>query len=321
MENTLFASQEFHPSYYHQHMSQLQYCSLQSLGHFDQLRKESAARVFSEEVLQQFAVFNSAEVAINMKKSGDEREYGLLPSCSNVNGNVHPGQENIRIEIRSQKISTHTPYSDGYQWRKYGEKKISGSRFPRSYYRCTYRQDKGCQATKQVQQQGHSDPPLFLVTYKGEHTCNAVSTANDQHPQHMLQCHQLNKDYYYSQPDHHYNYNPSFFLNVDNSISSNPKFETATAPHMMIDSHSPAPEMPFCVHFEQPKGFVNGSDDSAASGAAINPNLTADSTFSDEINFQENWSPSSQELDISEMMMMDSVGFDFDNILELFQIF
>ncbi|KAG8088795.1 hypothetical protein GUJ93_ZPchr0011g28817 [Zizania palustris] len=72
---------------------------------------------------------------------------------------------------------TTVPYEDGYQWRKYGEKKIQGTSFTRSYFRCTYRDDKGCQATKQIQQKDNSDPPMFQVKYTKEHTCNFCTTA------------------------------------------------------------------------------------------------------------------------------------------------
>lgn len=34
---------------------------------------------------------------------------------------------------------------DGYHWRKYGEKHVKGSSWPRSYYRCSH---PGCQAKK-----------------------------------------------------------------------------------------------------------------------------------------------------------------------------
>ncbi|KAG2332338.1 hypothetical protein Bca52824_003518 [Brassica carinata] len=60
---------------------------------------------------------------------------------------------------------------DKYAWRKYGQKQILNSKFPRSYFRCTHKPTQGCQATKQVQKQEH-DPNLFQITYIGHHTCN-----------------------------------------------------------------------------------------------------------------------------------------------------
>ncbi|KAL5205717.1 hypothetical protein ABZP36_033926 [Zizania latifolia] len=81
-----------------------------------------------------------------------------------------------RREERTWTTDTYAPYDDGHQWRKYGEKKLSNSNFPRFYYRCTYKNDMKCPATKQVQQKGAtSDPPLFSVTYFNHHTCNGSS--------------------------------------------------------------------------------------------------------------------------------------------------
>ncbi|KAG8050784.1 hypothetical protein GUJ93_ZPchr0009g715 [Zizania palustris] len=81
-----------------------------------------------------------------------------------------------RREERTWTTDTYAPYDDGHQWRKYGEKKLSNSNFPRFYYRCTYKNDMKCPATKQVQQKGlTSDPPLFSVTYFNHHTCNGSS--------------------------------------------------------------------------------------------------------------------------------------------------
>ncbi|GJN28465.1 hypothetical protein PR202_gb16592 [Eleusine coracana subsp. coracana] len=64
-------------------------------------------------------------------------------------------------------------YDDGYEWRKYGEKKINGANFTKCYFRCTYKDDKGCLATKYVQQKDNTDPPVFQVTYNNDHTCNS----------------------------------------------------------------------------------------------------------------------------------------------------
>ncbi|KAI4319982.1 hypothetical protein MLD38_033512 [Melastoma candidum] len=63
---------------------------------------------------------------------------------------------------------------DGLNWRKYGQKDILGARFPRGYYRCTYKAIQGCLATKQVQQ-SDEDPSVFEITYRGRHTCSIPS--------------------------------------------------------------------------------------------------------------------------------------------------
>ena len=43
-------------------------------------------------------------------------------------------------------------------------------RMCRLYFRCTYKDDHGCMARRQVQR-SEADPSVFLITYFGEHTC------------------------------------------------------------------------------------------------------------------------------------------------------
>ncbi|CAJ1961270.1 unnamed protein product [Sphenostylis stenocarpa] len=70
---------------------------------------------------------------------------------------------------------------DGYSWRKYGQKDILGSKFPRGYYRCTHRNVQGCLATKQVQR-SDEDPTTIEVTYRGRHTCTQAKHLNKAFP-------------------------------------------------------------------------------------------------------------------------------------------
>ncbi|CAA0838223.1 Probable WRKY transcription factor 41 [Striga hermonthica] len=72
------------------------------------------------------------------------------------------------------------PSDDGFGWRKYGQKDILGAKYPRSYYRCTYRHAQNCWAAKQVQR-SDNDPNVFEITYKGAHTCNQSSFDQKQH--------------------------------------------------------------------------------------------------------------------------------------------
>ncbi|KAK6917713.1 WRKY domain [Dillenia turbinata] len=58
------------------------------------------------------------------------------------------------------------PPSDSWAWRKYGQKPIKGSPYPRGYYRCS--SSKGCPARKQVER-CRVDPTMLVVTYSSEH--------------------------------------------------------------------------------------------------------------------------------------------------------
>ncbi|KAG4117511.1 hypothetical protein ERO13_D12G236600v2 [Gossypium hirsutum] len=75
--------------------------------------------------------------------------------------------DHVRVTSENLLEGTH---DDGYSWRKYGQKDILGAKYPRSYYRCTYRHTQDCWATKQVQK-SDEDPTIFEITYRGTHTC------------------------------------------------------------------------------------------------------------------------------------------------------
>ncbi|KAL1558367.1 transcription factor [Salvia divinorum] len=55
---------------------------------------------------------------------------------------------------------------DGYRWRKYGQKAVKNSPFPRSYYRCT---NPACNVKKRVER-SCTDPTIVVTTYEGQHT-------------------------------------------------------------------------------------------------------------------------------------------------------
>ncbi|PQQ05910.1 WRKY transcription factor 55 [Prunus yedoensis var. nudiflora] len=82
-----------------------------------------------------------------------------------------------KITVPAPRIgNTEIPPEDGFTWRKYGQKEIMGSRFPRGYYRCTHQKLYNCPAKKQVQRLDN-DPLTFEVMYRGEHTCHMSATA------------------------------------------------------------------------------------------------------------------------------------------------
>ncbi|KAI3819146.1 hypothetical protein L1987_12970 [Smallanthus sonchifolius] len=72
---------------------------------------------------------------------------------------------------------TSTMVDDGYAWRKYGQKVIINSKHQRNYYRCTYKFEQGCQATKQVQKTD-DESPKYSITYHQHHTCKNLQRAH-----------------------------------------------------------------------------------------------------------------------------------------------
>uniref|UniRef100_A0A0E0E2B0 WRKY transcription factor WRKY51 n=1 Tax=Oryza meridionalis TaxID=40149 RepID=A0A0E0E2B0_9ORYZ len=75
----------------------------------------------------------------------------------------------IRKEV--VRVAASGPAPDSWAWRKYGQKPIKGSPYPRGYYRCST--NKTCAARKQVER-CRLDPSFLLLTYTGAHSGHDV---------------------------------------------------------------------------------------------------------------------------------------------------
>ncbi|KAH1085613.1 hypothetical protein AAZX31_07G055700 [Glycine max] len=111
--------------------------------------------------------------------NGSPKSEVLEPEVKNKN--VFKKRKTMSKLTEQVKVRLGTAHEgsldDGYSWRKYGQKDILGAKFPRGYYRCTYRNVQGCLATKQVQK-SDEDPMICEITYKGRHTCSQAGHLN-----------------------------------------------------------------------------------------------------------------------------------------------
>ncbi|KAI3466759.1 hypothetical protein Pfo_023422 [Paulownia fortunei] len=81
-----------------------------------------------------------------------------------------------RLRMKGDQISA--PPFDSWTWRKYGQKPIKGSPYPRGYYRCS--SSKGCPAKKQVER-SRVDSNMLVVTYSCEHNHPWPASRNNHH--------------------------------------------------------------------------------------------------------------------------------------------
>ncbi|XVF73113.1 hypothetical protein PTKIN_Ptkin12aG0175600 [Pterospermum kingtungense] len=74
-------------------------------------------------------------------------------------------KKTTRPRFAFQTRSADDILDDGYRWRKYGQKAVKNSIYPRSYYRCTHHT---CNVKKQVQRLS-KDTSIVVTTYEGIH--------------------------------------------------------------------------------------------------------------------------------------------------------
>lgn len=107
--------------------------------------------------------------SFNRRDNADDMTLCPKPSDSFVSNENSPPLEDQpdaegdpRGEFSSSAVAA--PAEDGYNWRKYGQKQVKGSEYPRSYYKCTH---TNCQVKKKVERshEGH----ITEIIYKGAH--------------------------------------------------------------------------------------------------------------------------------------------------------
>uniref|UniRef100_A0A1J3JE39 WRKY transcription factor 22 n=2 Tax=Noccaea caerulescens TaxID=107243 RepID=A0A1J3JE39_NOCCA len=129
-------------------------------------------------VVSSFSCLNYPEES--RQRPNQKRPLSLSASSSSVTSKPTGSttSRSKRRKIQHKKVchvAAEALNSDVWAWRKYGQKPIKGSPYPRGYYRCST--SKGCLARKQVER-NRSDPKMFIVTYTAEHNHPAPTHRN-----------------------------------------------------------------------------------------------------------------------------------------------
>ncbi|KAG9138383.1 hypothetical protein Leryth_001575 [Lithospermum erythrorhizon] len=134
---------------------------------------------------------------------------------------------------------------DGYRWRKYGQKAVKNSPFPRSYYRCT---NSKCIVKKRVERSSE-DPTTVITTYEGQHSHHSIGFPRGgliTHYEAPFLANDLNNNSSGFNNTHH----PVMTLPQVSSIIRNPQFnepvpeESAGTSSKMVAISKPKPRHP-----------------------------------------------------------------------------
>nr|USN24518.1 WRKY transcription factor [Panax notoginseng] len=108
------------------------------------------------------------------KQSKGTGEDGVLESTSKKVSKLKKKGEKKEKEPRFAFMtkSEVDHLEDGYRWRKYGQKAVKNSPYPRSYYRCTTQK---CTVKKRVER-SFQDPSVVITTYEGTHNHHLPAT-------------------------------------------------------------------------------------------------------------------------------------------------
>ncbi|KAF6165166.1 hypothetical protein GIB67_000750 [Kingdonia uniflora] len=120
--------------------------------------------------------FLSSTVNATVSSSSSEEKLSgsgeKPPDKPSVKGNRKKGEKRTRQPRFAFITKSDVDHlEDGYRWRKYGQKAVKHSPYPRSYYRCT---NSKCPVKKRVERSSQ-DPTTVITTYEGQHCHHTVS--------------------------------------------------------------------------------------------------------------------------------------------------
>ncbi|XP_076930465.1 putative WRKY transcription factor 48 [Bidens hawaiensis] len=150
-----------------EHMDMLAFEDYAGASFSDLLQRPSSTMLETSEVVTNSspisASSNEPENDFNHLKSDDDQQNTTNKQLKAKKKNPK-NQKEPRFAFVTKTEVDHL--DDGYRWRKYGQKAVKNSPFPRSYYRCT---SASCRVKKRIERSSEN-PWMVVTTYEGTHT-------------------------------------------------------------------------------------------------------------------------------------------------------
>lgn len=142
-------------------------------------KNNESMQVHSHSQTQSLALvpFVRSELAASSSELSLSAPAKLVPSGANLPDEVDSEESNQQDHLGTGIQATQSDHrgigpsvmaerlsDDGYNWRKYGQKHVKGSVFPRSYYKCTH---PNCEVKKLFERS--PDGHITEIIYKGTH--------------------------------------------------------------------------------------------------------------------------------------------------------
>ncbi|XP_061338410.1 WRKY transcription factor 23-like [Gastrolobium bilobum] len=143
--------------------------------HFTVKVPSDAGKECSEVLNQQPPTPNSSSISSASSEAVTDEQNKTLDQAEEE-GQQNKTKKQLKAKKTNQKRHKEPRFAfmtksevdhleDGYRWRKYGQKAVKNSPFPRSYYRCT---SASCNVKKRVER-SFTDPSVVVTTYEGQH--------------------------------------------------------------------------------------------------------------------------------------------------------
>lgn len=143
------------------------------MSHQQALAQVTAQAVLAHSHMQMQADYQQVSLAASTEPQIEQPSYALNEASEqqivapvSEPRNAQQDSSELSHDKKNQPASLviDKPADDGYNWRKYGQKQVKGSEYPRSYYKCTH---LNCPVKKKVERA--PDGHITEIIYKSQH--------------------------------------------------------------------------------------------------------------------------------------------------------